>query len=203
MTAALLVMALYHYHTAPYLPTAISPLNKDDAIIALAFGQGKSQTPGDSNRGLAAIIDDLYQQSDTKPTVLAQWEIADVLKKQYQIKAHYRATIDKDGHYLSTYGVLKQFKDYLKHHPLNGRYIIVAQTDHAFRVSILMQQLGFNRPIHFGPIQPSLGWSAFDCDTYGYSPRSTQPWTRARHDFLKHELHELQHLSLRTPRARV
>ena len=185
--------ALNHYKTRESYNGYIKAIASGDCIIALSFGQGANDTPGDTNEGLAAIINDLYQGAKNKPLILAQWEIADVLKGKYNINVACRAARDPNGDYLSTHGVLKQFRSYiLNEGPDLSRFIVVAQADHAFRVRWMMQNLGYALPITYGPARPLVGWKEFNCAPLGYSNLSTQPWTHNRYTFLRNELRYYQ-----------
>jgi len=165
-------------------------LKDTDAIFAFSFGQGDGTppTPGGSNEGLAEICEQLFQLSDKKLHIYAQWEIADVLLKNYQTPSTYKA--DVKGEYLSTEGVLNQFMNFNNKKGINiKKVVVVAQRDHAFRVIKLVEKQNIKVIFGANSCTPNNGWDNYNCDKWGYFKNSSQPWTTNRGNFITHELY--------------
>ncbi|MCP4418425.1 MAG: hypothetical protein GY805_17540, partial [Chloroflexi bacterium] len=116
--------------------------------------------------------------------LFVQWEIGDVLRGWNTAVSH-RAIPQNE--YLSTRGVLAQFKDAWqeKYGAVDETAVIlIAHPDHQPRCRELLLEAGFQ------PLIPaaSIPWEQFGCDKFGYDPDSVQPWTRNRAAFLAYEL---------------
>ena len=111
-----------------------------------------------------------------------------VLWEEYGVVANISATVDAEGNYLSTYGVMQQVVRALNVAEINT-ITLVAHPDHAVRCGKVVQHfnvtaLGTNLLRADGGIP----WEQFGCDGGGYDAMSTQPWTTERVKYLMHEL---------------
>ncbi|MFQ5875448.1 MAG: hypothetical protein ACE5JL_16860, partial [Dehalococcoidia bacterium] len=142
------------------------------------------QTPGGTNQALASVIENVLRRHRVR--VFAQWEIADALRAKGMAE-DFRA-VPQEG-YLSTQGVWDQFRKEFDRLGMGIRKsILVAHPEHMFRCQWLigMDNIGVLIPNEaFGPCG---GWSEFGCDVYGYDPKSVQPWTTSRGEFVGHEI---------------
>lgn len=186
----LLKKAVHFYFNDEVDKLTSEDLKGTDAIFAFAFGQGEGTPPGPggSNKGLAEVCKQLFVLSENKLRIYAQWEIADILLKKYQLSSTYKAIIKEE--YLSTTGVLDQFIDYNKEHGIDvKKVIVVAQRDHAFRVIKLVEKQNFEVIFGANSYNPDTGWEQYNCDEWGYFNKSSQPWTTNRGNFITHELY--------------
>lgn len=165
----------------PY--SKLEGLKNADAIFAFSFGQGENKTPGSINQALAHSAKNLHQK--TKLPILAQWEIADALKK-LKSKVVYSA-YPQNG-FMNTKEVADQFSVYSKKLKVKT-VIVIAHPDHQYRCGEILKKLGFR--VLFAKVEdylPAGGWQKFDCDKDGYWPQSTHPWTRSRIKFIPFEI---------------
>ena len=54
------------------------------------------------------LLDAYARAGRPRPLVMVQWEIAQVLWEEHGVRADVSATVDAEGNYLSTYGVMAQ-----------------------------------------------------------------------------------------------
>ncbi len=165
------------------VPTS-DDLSDGNAIVAFSFGQGAGNTPGGTNRALAAIIKAI---TDIHPIpVFAQWEIADALA---ELGVEVEETAVPQQGYLSTRGVWQQISTKFIHpYPNIQNIILIAHPDHQYRCRHIIKESGFNTKTPTIINYPPNGWAHYGCDPHGYNPSSTQPWTQNRPAFIKYEL---------------
>ena len=187
MTQAALMISLWDVPPGDYL-------NDCGAIVGFSFGQGPDKdgkpTPGNTNVGLAwsmaQMLNEYQAAGRERPLVMVQWEIADILKDVHGITADEVASVDADGNYLSTYGVMEQLAIALKRHEIDT-VALVAHKDHAVRCGKVVQH--FNVSALGTPyLSTAIPWDDFGCDQHGYWQLSAQPWTRSRSKYLMHEI---------------
>lgn len=180
-----LVDAVDYYVSRNITPTEdFSHFSADETVImAFSFGLGPNNSPGATNKALAAIIKAICEK-DSRFPVFAQWEIADALR-EIGITENFRAVI-KNG-YLNTEGVLEQFIDEFKRRNTSVKsVIVVAQPDHFYRCRRLVEKQGLTAILP--ALVPPKPWLSFGCDDWGYDPTSEQDWIRSRPRFLLKEL---------------
>ena len=144
-------------------------LADSQVILAQSFGLRPSD-PGESNKALAKIVENLYKRFQL-PLVL-QWEIVYYLPDipmEGIIREHRQA-----GKYLDTFEALNQSKDICKQHGWK-KAIIIAHPDHIWRVAETARKMGFTVRI-------------VDTQSVPYDSHSTQLWTRGRIRFLTREI---------------
>lgn len=109
-----------------FLPATLDELKKSQAFVAYSCGIGRRKdgkqeliesrkiqydpkiyTPGKTNQGLAKVILDYYGQGIKLP-VFSQWEIG-VALEDMGFSGELHIARPKEGRYLSTEGVVKQF----------------------------------------------------------------------------------------------
>jgi len=140
-----------------------------EVIISLSFGQGRQGAPGLSNEALARVVAELDEKYDLP--IVAQWEIANCVSGRMKdpwdlaIGQHRR-----EGQYLDTFEVLAQAKIHCDKFGFN-KAIIVAHPDHASRVLLMAEKIGFAA-------------LAADAKDVPYDPDSIQEWTKSRNNFL-------------------
>ena len=137
-------------------------------IIALSFGQGRDGAPGLSNEALARVASGLMEKYNLP--LISQHEIADCMpqgaaKPQDLVVRESR----KKGQYLDTAEVLAQAKIHCTKFGFT-KAIVAAHPDHAPRVLLLCQKLGFDAVVA-------------DTKDVPYDPDSVQEWTRSRKSF--------------------
>ena len=166
------------------------------AIVGFSFAQGPADdkgrpTPGGTNRALAWMVATMLEEYASagrpRPKVMVQWEIAQVLWEEHGIRADVSATVDAEGNYLSTYGVMEQLAVALDAAGIRT-VALVAHPDHGVRCGKVVQH--FNVTALGTPLLRGEGvpWERFGCDADGYDAQSTQPWTTTRSRYLLHEL---------------
>ena len=164
--------------------TPSAQLQDGQAVVAFSFGQGPHRQPGGTNRALAAIIQNICQQYDVE--IYAQWEIAELLQEDGCDVAY---TAVSENTYLSTRDVWSQIQaEWARAKTKHNTIILVAHPDHQYRCHTLLSLAGYDVLVPDLSIFLPQGWEAFCCDSHGYDPNSTQPWTRSRQDFLPYEL---------------
>ena len=108
MSQAALMMSLWVVPIGDYIHEAT-------VLVGFAFAQGPLNaagipSPGGTNEGLAWSVASLIQEfaaaGKTRPKIMLQWEIAQVLFEKHGINADFVAKVDAEGNYLSTYGVM-------------------------------------------------------------------------------------------------
>ncbi len=111
-----------------FTPSELKELSKSEAFVAYSYGIGKRKdgsqetleprkiqydptihTPGKTNEGLARIILDYYNQGIQLP-VFTQWEIGEALVN-IGFNGELHISEPKEGEYLNTQGVARQFLD--------------------------------------------------------------------------------------------
>ena len=168
------------------------------AIVGFAFAQGAPDsadgppTPGGTNRGLAwsvvQLLDAYARAGRPRPLVMVQWEIAQVLWEEHGVRADVSATVDAEGNYLSTYGVMAQLATALDESGVRS-VALVAHPDHAVRCGKVVQHFNVTAiGTAFLGEGGGIPWDRFGCDADGYDAASTQPWTTGRARYLLHEL---------------
>ena len=168
------------------------------AIVGFAFAQGAPDsadgppTPGGTNRGLAwsvvQLLDAYARAGRPRPLVMVQWEIAQVLWEEHGVRADVSATVDAEGNYLSTYGVMAQLATALDDAGVRS-VALVAHPDHAVRCGKVVQHFNVTAiGTAFLGEGGGIPWDRFGCDADGYDAASTQPWTTGRARYLLHEL---------------
>ena len=171
-------------------------LDEATAIVGFSFAQGPAAngtpTPGGTNRALAwsvaRLLDDYAAAGKAPPQVMVQWEIAQALLEEHGIRADVSATVDAQGHYLSTYGVMEQLAVALGQASIRT-VVLVAHPDHAVRCGKVVQHFNITAlGTQMLRAPGGIPWVDFGCDADGYDPMSTQPWTTARARYLLHEL---------------
>ena len=180
-------------------PNANNNINPDEnlenvkyIIVSFSFGMIKTNDeilPGATNNALAYWIKTLKSQEKYKNSIiLSQWEITNVLSKNYNIISNYSAIPDKDN-YLCTLGVSQQFIQYCKEKKINvskSQILLVSHPDHFERCKLTLTTIGkFNIINNKNDIKPD--WKKFGCDKYGYDDKSTQEWTRNKENFIESE----------------
>eukprot|EP00009_Paramoeba_aestuarina_P001699 CAMPEP_0201520714 /NCGR_PEP_ID=MMETSP0161_2-20130828/12207_1 /ASSEMBLY_ACC=CAM_ASM_000251 /TAXON_ID=180227 /ORGANISM="Neoparamoeba aestuarina, Strain SoJaBio B1-5/56/2" /LENGTH=334 /DNA_ID=CAMNT_0047919183 /DNA_START=261 /DNA_END=1265 /DNA_ORIENTATION=- len=171
-------------------------VNEAKAIVGFSFAQGEvidgTPSPGGTNYALAWSIVQLLAEYEAagrdRPQVMVQWEIAQVLWEEYGIVADVNASIDAEGNYLSTYGVMEQLVAPLQEAKIDT-ITLVAHPDHAVRCGKVVQNFNVTAVgTQLLRADGGIPWSTFGCDEYGYDKLSTQPWTTERVKYLMHEL---------------
>lgn len=121
-------------------------LKNSTVILALSFGVG-IDNPGKSNKALAEIVRDLYDQH--KLPIIVQKEIASCLPGplcREGVRAIIREPRRVRKKYLDTREILEQCKSLCsgnQYVDLDMRAILVAHPHHLWRVEQLAKQLGF------------------------------------------------------------
>ena len=158
------------------------------AIVGFSFGKGHGSSPGNTNRALAWTVNELYKQipADVKIPLCIQHEIAQVVDTKYSLPV---CAIQQKHTYMSTLDIAKECSRILRQYQIHEA-ILVAHPDHAIRCAHALKQMGIIR-VHSTPFlqSGSVPWKRFNCDKYGYSHTSTQPWTRNRKDYRVHDKH--------------
>ncbi|MDE2001780.1 MAG: hypothetical protein KGI60_04435 [Patescibacteria group bacterium] len=151
-----------------------------DVILALSFGQRKGE-PCLSNIGIAEAIKDCLFWAKHRPPILAQWEVAECLKKTCVPVRHIVREHRVKGKYLDSYECLDQMAIVCR---ANGWKVafIAAHPHHRFRCQLIAEKLGLTT------FAPKLN--------VPYDPQSTQPWTRSPVRFLPREAAALVHHKL-------
>ena len=136
---------------------------------------------------VATMLEEYASAGRPRPKVMVQWEIAQVLWEEHGIRADVSATVDAEGNYLSTYGVMEQLAVALDAAGIRT-VALVAHPDHSVRCGKVVQH--FNVTALGTPLLRGEGvpWERFGCDADGYDAKSTQPWTTKRSRYLLHEL---------------
>jgi hypothetical protein len=159
-------------------------LTNVEGVIAFSFGNRprKSGTPapGPVNQRLAQAVIRVFKQTGCR--VFAQWEVAECIGPAIPPGRVCSITPDMsaDGRslkYLSTIGVILKVKRQIGRARKSRPILVVAHQDHAHRCLALLHQHGFKN-VRVPPFRLPRG----------YDRRSGQPWTRARHRYLLHEL---------------
>lgn len=190
MVEAALMLALWRVPVGNYV-------HHTRAIVGFSFGQGPMResgkpAPGATNKALAWSIKQLLIEFESagrpRPEIAVQWEIAEVLADTYGIRADVIASVDADGNYLSTFGVMQQIAPVLQAQQIQS-ITLVAHPDHAVRCGKVC--VHFNISVlgteFLAPDGTNMPWSQFGCDVNGYSADSLQLWTRSRNQYLMTE----------------
>ena len=171
-------------------------VNEATAIVGFSFAQGPlvdgTPTPGGTNRALAwsvaRLLANYAAAGKPRPQVMVQWEIAQVLWEEHGVRADVSATVDAEGNYLSTYGVMQQIAVALRAAGIHT-VALVAHPDHAVRCGKVVQHFNVtalgSEMLH---AEGGVPWARFGCDDDGYDATSSQPWTTSRTRYLLHEL---------------
>lgn len=145
---------------------------KKTCVIVLSFGMGEGQDNyGASNWELAKIA----SRSDLP--VIAQWEIARLMKKEFFKPA--LISIERDGEkYLDSYDVLIKAKGHMKEQGFTEA-ILLGHQDHLMRIKLIAKKMGIK-------ISNSLDTKLNP--NIPYDGKSTQWWTRNRFLFFMREI---------------
>lgn len=155
-----------------------SATGKVDPDTGLADGDEAPQ-PGPINALLAEVVHALRKMRDLR--VYAQWEIAEVLRKQYGM-ADILAIYPQRGNdgkkiYLSTDGVAKAVIARAGTAQALGRVAVVGHRDHVKRCILVSRDNGMNAAAAREVMLPVQ-----------YDPGSAQPWTRRRDAYLLNDV---------------
>jgi hypothetical protein len=165
------------------------------AIMCFAFGRGPNDsthqpTPGGTNRALAwsvcALLRTYTKHHQPRPLVLAQHEIERALVGEFdeRVTAAVRGNLD-------TCEVARRFAwELTNRSPRTTDVLVVAHPDHAARCAAAISTVGL-RPVSTRYLRPTGGgipWLRYECNQCGYWRKSTQPWTRTRKVYLRHDL---------------
>ena len=153
------------------------------AIVGFAFAQGAPDgadgppTPGGTNRGLAwSVVQLMRTRAEGRAARDGAGEIAQVLWEEHGVRADVSATVDAEGNYLSTYGVMAQLATALDDAGVRS-VALVAHPDYAVRCGKVVQHFNVTAiGTAFLGEGGGIPWE-FGCDADGYDAASTQPWT--------------------------
>jgi len=185
-------------------------LEKIEAMVAFSFGFGPNLSganepynwdnppqynpnihhPGKTNEGLADSIYHFMSRRKIDIPIYAQWEIADALKKKYDIKLpeeHIAKPIEHptkpEDKYLSTIGVISQFlKNGLDQYKTLG---LIAYKLHAPRCKQKLLDQFSKQEDKKKIIIHAIPTPNAECD-----PDSIQPWTRDPKIYILHDIAE-------------
>jgi len=137
-------------------------------LIALSFGMGIGEgNYGISNYYLAKAA------SEQDLPVIAQWEIARVMKNNFH-KTAKSIELDVGKDYINSYEVMVMAKKYMEELGYIDA-VFLSQKDQLVRVKLIAKKLGIKESHKINIFIP--------CDS-----QSTQPWTRNRLVFLLREI---------------
>ena len=145
------------------------------AIVAFSFGRIGNRPNLSSAQIAVMIARRIHQHASAQYVVIAQWEVAQVLKKEGIVCDHI-VTMKAEG-YLSSRDVAEAAFGYISDKALClDEVFAAAHPDHVARCVLCLRNAGMERA------------TPLTDESIGYDPNSTEVWVRSRRKFLLREM---------------